>query len=71
MSHVDAAACTGDALKAYTALYYHAKVSSGDTVLICDGTTVSYLYSIARGILHIAMLIIGIKAQEGTNGMYS
>lgn len=39
VGHVDAAAAIGDALKAYTALYYLAKVSSGDTILICNGAS--------------------------------
>ena len=42
VGHVDAAAAIGDALKAYTALYYLAKVSSGDTILICNGASVGY-----------------------------
>jgi NADPH:quinone reductase-like Zn-dependent oxidoreductase len=34
---MDAAACIGDAAKAYTALHYMARICSGDTILILDG----------------------------------
>lgn len=33
VSFENAAACVGDGLKAYTALYYHGRVNGGDTVL--------------------------------------
>ncbi|XP_046979318.1 quinone oxidoreductase-like protein 1 [Schistocerca americana] len=39
VSFVDAAACIGDAVKAYTALHYLGKLNSGDTVLIIDGAS--------------------------------
>eukprot|EP00112_Aurelia_sp_Birch-Aquarium-sp1_P021860 Seg599.3 transcript_id=Seg599.3/GoldUCD/mRNA.D3Y31 product="Quinone oxidoreductase-like protein 1" protein_id=Seg599.3/GoldUCD/D3Y31 len=39
VKHVDAAAVVKDAVKAYTALHYLAKVSSGDTILIFDGAS--------------------------------
>lgn len=39
VSFVDAAACIGDAVKAYTALHYLGKLNSGDTVLIVDGAS--------------------------------
>ncbi|PVD28102.1 hypothetical protein C0Q70_10684 [Pomacea canaliculata] len=39
VSHEEAAAIVGDAVRAYTALYYHARVCAGDTVLILDGAT--------------------------------
>ncbi len=41
VTHVDAAAVIGDAVKAFTALYYLAKVSTGETILICNATSVS------------------------------
>ena len=40
VKHVDAAAILKDAVRAYTALYYLAKVSSGDTILVFDGASV-------------------------------
>jgi len=43
VSHVDAACGIGDAIKAYTALFYQAKVASGETVLIADACTVSMI----------------------------
>ncbi|XP_062619094.1 quinone oxidoreductase-like protein 1 [Saccostrea cucullata] len=39
LSYEEAVAGIGDCLKAYTALYYHAHVCSGDTVLIIDGAS--------------------------------
>lgn len=41
VSHEEAAAVVGDAVRAYTALHYHAHVCAGDTVLIMDGATPS------------------------------
>lgn len=41
VSHVDAACGIGDAVKAYTGLFYQAKVSSGETIVIADAATVS------------------------------
>lgn len=41
VSHEDAAALIGDAVRAYTALHYHTHVCAGDTVLIMDGATPS------------------------------
>lgn len=34
VSHVDAACCIGDAVKAYTAFLYQAKITSGETVVV-------------------------------------
>ena len=42
MSHVDASSGIGDSVKAYTALFYQAKIQSGETVLILDACTVSF-----------------------------
>ncbi|PSN33621.1 Quinone oxidoreductase-like protein 1 [Blattella germanica] len=39
VSFVDAAGCIGDAVKAYTALYYLGRLNSGDTVLVVDGAS--------------------------------
>lgn len=39
LSFEETAAAIGDSVKAYTALFYQAKVCSGDTVLIIDGAT--------------------------------
>lgn len=39
LSFEQAAAGIGDSVKAYTALFYQARVCSGDTVLIIDGAT--------------------------------
>ncbi|XP_071135931.1 quinone oxidoreductase-like protein 1 [Mytilus edulis] len=39
LSFEDAAAGIGDCVKAYTALFYQARVCSGDTVLVIDGAT--------------------------------
>ena len=39
MSYEEAAAGIGDCVRAYTALYYQARVCGGDTVLIIDGAT--------------------------------
>ncbi|KDR10806.1 Quinone oxidoreductase-like protein 1 [Zootermopsis nevadensis] len=39
VSFVDAAGCIGDSVKAYTALHYLGKLSSGDTVLVLDGAS--------------------------------
>ncbi|KAL8559482.1 hypothetical protein ACOMHN_037146 [Nucella lapillus] len=39
VSHEEAAAAIGDAVRAYTALHYHMHVCAGDTVLIMDGAT--------------------------------
>ncbi|XP_076444935.1 quinone oxidoreductase-like protein 1 [Babylonia areolata] len=39
VSHEEAAATIGDAVRAYTALHYHTHVCAGDTVLIMDGAT--------------------------------
>jgi len=39
LSFEQAAAGIGDAVKAYTTLFYQARVCSGDTVLIIDGAT--------------------------------
>lgn len=36
VSHVDAASGIGDSVKAYTALFYQAKIASGESVLITD-----------------------------------
>ena len=41
VSHEEAAAIIGDAVRAYTALHYHTRVCAGDTVLILDGATPS------------------------------
>ncbi|XP_064628750.1 quinone oxidoreductase-like protein 1 [Lineus longissimus] len=41
VSYLDAAACVGDAVKAYTALHYMARICSGDTILILDGASSS------------------------------
>ena len=41
VSHEEAAAAIGDAVRAYTALHYHTHVCAGDTVLIMDGATPS------------------------------
>ena len=41
VSHEEAAAAIGDALRVYTALHYHTHVCAGDTVLIIDGATPS------------------------------
>ena len=38
---MDAACGIGDAIKAYTALFYQAKIASGETVLITGACTVS------------------------------
>ncbi|EDO38566.1 predicted protein [Nematostella vectensis] len=39
VGHVDAAACIGDGIKAYTGLFYQAHVCGGETVLIMDGAS--------------------------------
>ncbi|GLH01212.1 Quinone oxidoreductase-like protein 1 [Gryllus bimaculatus] len=39
VSFVEAAACIGDAVKAYTALHYLGRLTSGDTVLILNGAS--------------------------------
>ena len=41
VSHVDAASGIGDSLKAYSALFYQAKIASGENVLITDACSVS------------------------------
>ena len=41
VSFQDAAACIGDAVTAYTALQCQARMSSGDTVFVVNGATVS------------------------------
>ena len=44
MDHIDAAGCIGDVVRAYTALYYQARVCGGETILIFNGASVSILY---------------------------
>lgn len=39
LSYEEAVAGVGDCLKAYTALYYQAHVTGGDTVLVIDGAS--------------------------------
>eukprot|EP00111_Clytia_hemisphaerica_P003242 TCONS_00009249-protein len=39
VSHVDACSGIGDSVKAYTALFYQAKIQSGETLLILDACT--------------------------------
>ena len=41
VDHIDAAGCIGDVVKAYTALYYQARVCGGETILIFNGASVS------------------------------
>lgn len=41
LSFEEAAAVVGDCVKAYTALYYQARLCGGDTVLVMDGATPS------------------------------
>lgn len=40
VSHVDAACCIGDAVKAYTAFLYQAKITSGETVVVTGAASV-------------------------------
>ena len=40
VSHVDAACGVGNSVKAYTALFYQAKIQSGETILILDAYSV-------------------------------
>lgn len=51
VSHEEAAALIGDAVRAYTALHYHAHICAGDTVLIMDGATPSG--SVALQLAHL------------------
>lgn len=44
VDHIDAAGCIGDVVRAYTALYYQARVCGGETILIFNGASVSILY---------------------------
>ncbi|XP_069686397.1 quinone oxidoreductase-like protein 1 [Periplaneta americana] len=39
VSFVDAAGCVGDSVRAYTALHYLGRLSSGDTVIVLDGAS--------------------------------
>lgn len=39
VSYVDASACIGDAVRAYTALHYLGRLNHGDTALIMDGAS--------------------------------
>lgn len=41
VDHIDVAGCIGDVIKAYTALYYQARVCGGETILIFNGASVS------------------------------
>ena len=41
ISHVDAAGCVGGGVRAYTALHYAAHICGGETVLVCNGSSVS------------------------------
>ena len=42
VSHVDAAGCVSGGVRAYTALHYAAHVCGGETVLVCNGSSVSF-----------------------------
>ena len=45
-THTDAVACVASAVKAYTALRYHGKISSGNTVLIMSAASANGLVAI-------------------------
>lgn len=53
MDHIDAAGCIGDVVRAYTALYYQARVCGGETILIFNGASVSILY---KGVTVLVLL---------------
>ena len=46
VKHTDAVCVLSDAVKAYTALYYLAKIQSGDTVLLFNADSVSLSFFI-------------------------
>ena len=48
VSHVDAACAIGDSIKAYTALFYQAKIQSGETILIMDACSVNYYLDVFK-----------------------
>ena len=68
VSHEEAAATIGDAVRAYTALHYHTHVCAGDTVLIMDGATpagsiavqMAQLWGAKVNILSVAVVIVVI-----------
>ena len=68
ISHEEAAATIGDAVRAYTALHYHTHVCAGDTVLIMDGATpagsiavqMAQLWGAKVKILSVAAVIVVI-----------
>ena len=70
VSHEEAAATIGDAVRAYTALHYHTHVCAGDTVLIMDGATpagsiavqMAQLWGAKVNILSVASVIVVIIA---------
>ena len=45
-THTDAVACVASAVKAYTALIYHGKITSGNTVLIMSAASANGLVAI-------------------------
>ena len=51
VEHVDAVSVLSDAMKAYTSLYYLAKIQSGDTILLFNADSVSFL-SLFRNLLN-------------------
>lgn len=61
VSHEEAAAIVGDAVRAYTALYYHARICAGDTVLILDGATSPGSIAVQLAKLWGAKVIVHIK----------
>eukprot|EP00794_Sanderia_malayensis_P000517 gene517-1166_t len=63
VSHVDACAMIGDGIKAYTALYYLAKVSSGDCILICNGASGFGLTAIQLA-QHIGAKVIATSSSD-------
>lgn len=55
VDHIDAAGCIGDVVRAYTALYYQARVCGGETILIFNGASVSILY---KGVVFKVTILI-------------
>lgn len=64
VDHIDVAGCIGDVVKAYTALYYQARVCGGETILIFNGASASGVMAIQLAHIWGAKVLATASSEE-------
>ncbi|XP_058952124.2 quinone oxidoreductase-like protein 1 [Pocillopora verrucosa] len=64
VDHIDAAGCIGDVVRAYTALYYQARVCGGETILIFNGASASGVMAIQLAHIWGAKVLATASSEE-------